>query len=246
VSETMPAPVIGITSYARDESELPCFSLPVGYVDCVVEAGGDPVILPPAIAEPARLLDSIDGLVLSGGGDVSPSAYGGDHHETIYAVSEERDRFEFELLRAALGRNDIPVLCICRGLQVLNVVLGGSLHEHLPDVLGETVPHRTPPRQTCRHQVRLDPASRLAEIFGSAELEVLSWHHQGIERLGEGLRAVGWAEDGLIEAVEHCRHVWCVGVQWHPEMDSSDRRQSRLFAAFVQAAQDLSRRKNGR
>lgn len=242
----MAAPVIGITSYARDESELPCFSLPVGYVDRVVAAGGDPVILPPAMPEPARLLDCLDGLVLSGGGDVSPMAYGGDHHETVYAVSEERDRFEFELLRAALQRNDVPILCICRGLQVLNVVLGGSLHEHLPDALGETVAHRIPPRQTSRHRVRLEAQSRLAEIFGCLTLDVLSWHHQGIERLGEGLRAVGWAEDGLIEAVEHRAHSWCIGVQWHPEMEWLDRRQDRLFVALVEAAQNRARRKHGR
>ncbi len=242
----MVAPVIGITSYARDGQELPCFSLPVGYVDCIVAAGGDPVILPPAMAEPVRVLDSIDGLVLSGGGDVAPAAYGGDHHETIYAVSEERDQFEFQLLRAALQRKDLPILCICRGLQVLNVVLGGSLHEHLPDVLGEAVPHRIPPRQTCRHQVRLDPTSRLAEIFRSLELEVLSWHHQGVERLGEGLRAVGWAEDGLIEAVEYRSHFWCLGVQWHPEMEQQDQRQHRLFSALVKAAQGRAGRKNDR
>ncbi|MCX8072029.1 MAG: gamma-glutamyl-gamma-aminobutyrate hydrolase family protein [Candidatus Binatia bacterium] len=240
----MPAPVVGITSYARDDSELPCFSLPVGYVDRVVAAGGDPVILPPAMAQPVRLLDRVDGLVFSGGGDVSPEAYGGDHHETIYSVSEERDRFEFELLRAALQRQDIPILCICRGLQVLNVVLGGSLHEHLPEVFGEAVAHRIPPRQTCRHHVRVDPQSRLAQILGCVEIDVLSWHHQGIDRLALDLRPVGWAEDGLIEAVEHRGHPWCFGVQWHPEMEPSGSKHDRLFAAFIDAASVHARRRN--
>ncbi|GIW46096.1 MAG: gamma-glutamyl-gamma-aminobutyrate hydrolase [Candidatus Binatia bacterium] len=239
-------PIIGITSYARDQSELPSFSLPAGYADQIADAGGIPVVLPPVIPDPATVLDRLDGLLLSGGGDVSPESYGGEHHETVYSVSEERDQFEFALLRAALERKELPILCICRGLQVLNVVQGGTLHEHLPDFLGDAVPHRLPPRQTSRHLVRLEPRSRLGQIFSTDKLEVLSWHHQGIDRLGTGLRAVGWSDDGLIEAVEQQDHPWCLAVQWHPEMDPTDHLQRRLFQAFVMAAAQNGRSKDGR
>lgn len=232
----MSRPLIGITSYAGDPGELPCFSLPVGYVDCVHAAGGWPVILPPVGGDARELVARLDGLVLAGGGDIAPEAYGAEPHETVYSVSEERDRFEFDLARVVVEAGTLPLLCICRGLQVLNVALGGTLHVHLPETLGEGVPHRIPPRATCRHRVRLQPGSRLARIVEGDALEVLSWHHQGIDRLGMGLRAVGWADDGLVEAVEHERHPWCFGVQWHPEMDSADERQAKLFRALVEAA----------
>lgn len=231
----MPRPLIGITSYAREGAELPVFSLPAGYVDRIREAEGVPVILPAGEDDPEILLDHIDGLLLSGGGDVAPSAYGGEMHETVYSVCEERDHFEFALLRAAL-RRATPIFCICRGMQVLNVVCGGTLHVHVPERLGEDVPHRIPPRLTCRHPVRIAKESRLFSIMGVEELSVCSWHHQGIDEMGQGLRPVAWAPDGLVEAVEHIAHPWCIGVQWHPEMDGGDRAQRALFVAFVQQA----------
>jgi len=234
----MPAPLVGITSYAREGGELPVFSLPTGYVDALRRAGAVPVVLPAGEDDPRSILPRLDGLVFSGGGDVAPSRYGGTMHETVYAVSEERDRFEFSLLRAALASWPGPLLCICRGMQVLNVVCGGTLHVHLPERLGNEVPHRVPPRQTCRHSVRLDSTSRLAALLGSNELSVCSWHHQGIDALGKELRAVGWAADGLVEAVEHTRHPWCIGVQWHPEMDADDPCQQALFRGFVDAAKN--------
>ncbi len=241
----MPAPLIGITSYAREGEELPLFSLPAAYVDRLRQAGGVPVILPAGEDDPASILSHLDGLVMSGGGDVAPAAYGGEMHETVYSVSEERDQFEFRLLRAALDCASLPILCICRGLQVLNVLSGGTLHVHVPERIGDRVPHRNPPRLTCRHPVRVAPDSRLAGILGVQELSVCSWHHQGVDVLGADLRAVAWAPDGLIEAVEHLRHPWCIGVQWHPEMDGDDPRQRRLFEAFVQEAQRArSRREN--
>ncbi len=242
----MLAPLIGITSYARDHSELPSFSLPAGYVDCVASSGGVPVVIPAVTLESSHLLERLDGLILAGGGDVAPEAYGGERHETVYSVNEERDQCEFDLLRRALREPGLPILCICRGLQVLNVVLGGSLHVHLPERLGETVPHRIPPRETCRHRVVVEPQSRLGKILGRNEIEVLSWHHQGIDRLGKQLRAVAWADDGLVEAVEHVEHDWCIGVQWHPEMDPESEEQRQLFRAFVNAAMQRARRTHGR
>ncbi|HEX7407629.1 MAG TPA: gamma-glutamyl-gamma-aminobutyrate hydrolase family protein [Candidatus Binatia bacterium] len=227
--------VIGISSYARD-GQPPAFSLPCGYVDGVRAAGATPLVLPPGEPEPARLLDLVDGLILAGGGDIAPAAYGGEPHETIYMVSEERDQFEFALARAALARPCLALLCICRGMQVLNVVCGGTLHVHVPKRFGDRVPHRLPPRLASRHSVRLEPSSRVGRMLGATQTEVCSWHHQAIDRLGDGLRPVAWAEDGVIEAVEHTEHPWCIGVQWHPEMQLDEAPQRGLFAALVAAA----------
>ena len=227
--------VIGISSYARD-GQPPAFTLPCGYVDGVRAAGATPLVLPPGEAQPERLLDLVDGLILAGGGDIAPAAYGGEPHETIYSVSEERDEFEFTLARAVLARPDMPMLCICRGMQVLNVVCGGTLHAHVPERFGDRVAHRLPPRLTARHPVRIEPGSRLASILGAPAVEACSWHHQAIDRIGEGLRPLAWAEDGVIEAVEHAVHPWCIGVQWHPEMQLDEASQRGLFAALVTAA----------
>jgi putative glutamine amidotransferase len=228
-------PIIGISSYARD-GDPPAFSLPCGYVDGVRAAGATPLVLPPGEPQAERLLDLLDGLVLAGGGDIAPGAYGGEPHETIYSVSEERDQFEFSLARAALARHDVPLLCICRGMQVLNVVCGGTLHAHVPERFGDRVAHRLPPRLTARHPVRVEPDARLATILGASSVEACSWHHQAIDRLGQELRPVAWAEDGVIEAVEHTAHPWCIGVQWHPEMQLDEAAQRSLFAALVAAA----------
>jgi putative glutamine amidotransferase len=234
MSRTTGRPLIGISSYARD-GEPPAFSLPCGYVDAVRTAGATPLILPPGEAEPKRLLDLLDGLILAGGGDISPAAYGGEPHETVYLVCEERDAFEFALARAALARPRLPVLCICRGMQVLNVICGGTLHVHIPDRFGDAVPHRSPPRVPVRHPVSIASGTRLAEMLAATTVEACSWHHQAIDRLGDTLRPVAWAADGVIEAVEHATHPWCVGVQWHPEMQLEDPVQRRMFKAFVGA-----------
>jgi putative glutamine amidotransferase len=227
--------VIGISSYARD-GEPPAFTLPCGYIDGVRAAGATPLVLPPGEPQPERLLDLVDGLILAGGGDIAPAAYSGEPHETIYSVSEERDEFEFTLARAVLARPDRPLLCICRGMQVLNVVCGGTLHSHLPEQFGNRVPHRLPPRRTSLHPVHIEPHTRLAHVLGATEVAACSWHHQAIDRLGEGLRTVAWADDGVIEAVEHTTHPWCIGVQWHPEMQLDETPQRGLFAALVRAA----------
>ena len=224
--------LVGISSYAR-AGHPPAFSIPTGYVDAVRRAGAVPVVFPPGEPDPACLLDTLSALIVSGGGDINPGAYGGRTHETVYSVCEERDAFEFALVRAALADTRVPLLCICRGLQVLNVVCGGTLHVHLPEHYGDTVTHRAPPRQPSTHPVRIDADSRLAAILGTTQAEVKSWHHQAIDRLGEHLRPVAWAEDGVIEAVEHVEHPWCIGVQWHPEMQLDDAVQQRIFRALI-------------
>jgi putative glutamine amidotransferase len=230
--------LIGISSYARDQSDPPAFTLPCCYVDAVRAAGAVPLVLPPGESDPERLLDVVDGLILAGGGDISPEVYGGMAHETVYSVSAERDRFELDLARAALARPEVPLFCICRGLQILNVACGGTLHPHLPDVVGERVLHRLPPRRPGSHPVRIEPGSRVAEILEVTAAEVCSWHHQGVDRLGRGLKPVAWAEDGVIEAVDLEDHPWCVAVQWHPEMQADDPVQRRLFTAHVEAARE--------
>ena len=227
-------PLIGISAY--DFTGKPeGFYLPRSYVDGVRAAGGRPVILPPGGDDANHVLELVDGLVLSGGGDVNPNRYGGPAHDSIYHVSHERDDFEIRLVELALER-DFPMLCICRGLQVLNVALGGDLHAHLPDAVGDRISHRDPERNPTRHGASVEPTSRLAEILGVKTLDVTSRHHQGAKRVAKDLRAVAWAEDGVIEGLEHESRRFCVGVQWHPEMALDDPSQQRLFSALVAAS----------
>ncbi|MGH7856031.1 MAG: gamma-glutamyl-gamma-aminobutyrate hydrolase family protein [Candidatus Binatia bacterium] len=227
-------PLIGVSSYPRTKvASRDFFPIPSAYVDAICGAGAAVVVLPPGDGTAETLLDRLDGIVLSGGGDVSPERYAGARHETMYGISEERDAFEMELTLAALGRPELPMLCICRGMQVLNVVLGGTLHAHIPDLGEAMLRHRTPERMPARHPAEVKPDSRLANILGSSEVEVCSWHHQAIHEIGRELRPVAWAADGVIEAVEHETHPFCVGVQWHPEMQLEDAAQRRLFRAFV-------------
>ncbi|MDX2165521.1 MAG: gamma-glutamyl-gamma-aminobutyrate hydrolase family protein [Deltaproteobacteria bacterium] len=234
IPERAPA-LVGISSYARLRTSPTeqKFSIPTGYVDAVRAAGAVPIVLPSGEPEPRKLLDPLGALIISGGGDIDPVHYGGATHDAVYSVCGERDTFEFGLTRAALADTRVPMLCICRGLQVLNVVCGGSLHVHLPDVVGDAVNHRAPEKAASAHSVRIDPNSRLAAILGVTECEVASWHHQAIERVGDRLRPVAWAADGVIEAVEHVDHPWCIAVQWHPEMRLGDPIQQRLFRALV-------------
>jgi putative glutamine amidotransferase len=236
-------PLIGISSYGRG-GERQTFSVPCEYVDVVRVAGGVPLILPPVEGETPEGLDAIDGLILPGGGDVDPVHYGGGHHDANYGISNERDRFELGLARAALARRGLPILCVCRGAQLLNVALGGDLIAHIPDHFGTTVVHRTPQLKPVPHGVRLDPGSQLAALLDGTELVVQSVHHQAVGRLGEGLRAVGWSDDGVVEAVESAMHPFVIGVQWHPELDAlSDPRPMRLFEALVSRAHEFGRRR---
>jgi putative glutamine amidotransferase len=229
-------PLIGITTYHRDRGPRDRFQLPTAYVDAVRAAGGAPLLLPPGEPEPERLLDGVQGLVLAGGGDVDPARYQGTPHEASYSRCDERDAFELRLLEAALER-ELPALLICRGTQVLNVLLGGDLIGHLPDHVGERVPHRLSRERHTRHGVRLLAGSRLAAIYGSEALEVSSWHHQAIGRLGRGLRAVAWADDGVVEAVELDGAPALLAVQWHPELEAGEGSpERRLFAAFLDGA----------
>jgi putative glutamine amidotransferase len=155
----------------------------------------------------------------------------------VYGVSGERDEFELELVSRALERPSLPILAICRGMQVLNVALGGDLDLHIPDRRGEAVVHRLPPREPTRHSVELDPDGTLAEIYGERQVEVCSWHHQEVARLGRGLRPIAYAADGVVEGLVCEGRPLTVGVQWHPELQVEEEPiQRRLFDWLVERA----------
>ncbi|MBI3803337.1 MAG: gamma-glutamyl-gamma-aminobutyrate hydrolase family protein [Nitrospirae bacterium] len=232
--------LIGITTYGRGEENR--FYLPAPYVDAVRRAGGIPLLIPPGAPDLKRVIDRIDGLILTGGGDLDPSLYGGVRHPTIYSVDPERDRSEIMLVKQSLDAR-LPTFGICRGSQVINVALGGTLVEHLPDFVGEAVPHRLPPREPTTHSIQLAPESHLAEILIAEAFVAPSWHHQAVRRLAPGLKSTAQAPDGTIEAVEHIEHPWLIGVQWHPELAAEkDPLQQRLFDALVKAAADRRRK----
>lgn len=251
----MVLPRIGLPTYSRREDENDRFTLYAQYVDGVRRAGGLPLLIAPgssvesrAQGEHAELFDFIDGWVLTGGGDVDPQAYGGERHEKIYNTDPERDADELVLIRTILERG-LPALCICRGMQLLNVALGGTLCEHLADAdecadaAGKLL-HRAPPRQPLRHAVEVDPASRLAELLGETRLDPFSWHHQALRDVAPGFEVVARAPDGVVEAIESPDHPDLICVQWHPELScAQDVPQQRLFDALV--ARAVRRRQRG-
>lgn len=228
----MKQPIIGLTTYPS--SELHGWHTPTLYIEAVIRAGGAPVLLPGnAIQSIESWLDCIDGLVVIGGGDIDPSIYGGQDHDTIYSLSKERDTTEMILMRAVIA-NFIPTLAICRGMQVLNTVLGGTLHEHLPEVFGEETLHRLPPRNDVLHMVKIEENSYLSKLL-ELEIKTASWHHQAIKELGDGLIPVAWAPDGVIEAVEIKDRTNIVAVQWHPEITAeNDKGQQGLFDWLIE------------
>jgi putative glutamine amidotransferase len=210
-------------------------ALGVPYVRAVEAAGGMPVIVPPvANVDLEPIFAAIDGLLLPGGPDLDPSTYGAEPHPKLGPFDPAVDEFELELVRHA-DALDLPILAICRGAQALNVARGGTLIQHLPD-LGRGLAHRqtTPGTQTA-HPVTIEPDSLLGRIAGSTKLDVNSFHHQGIERLGENLKAVAFAPDETIEALEATDRDFCLGVQWHAETLVDREPQKALFREFVEA-----------
>jgi gamma-glutamyl-gamma-aminobutyrate hydrolase PuuD len=226
-------PVVGITTYVVPARwsywDREAALVPADYVRAVERAGGRPVLVPPSHDAIDETLDAVDGLIFSGGSDLDPDLYGQEPHPETFGVAEERDRAELELLEAALAR-DLPVLAICRGSQVLNVAQGGDLVQHLPDVVGDEK-HKHTPGTFADHDVTIEPGTRLARLLGE-HAPVKSHHHQGIGRLGEGLRAAAYAEDGVVEAVEDPSRSFALGVLWHPEAGED----MKLFEGLVAAA----------
>jgi putative glutamine amidotransferase len=208
---------------------------PRSYAAAVQAAGALALLLSPddaAIEAPDPFLDRIDALLLAGGADVDPSSYGARPHPETRGTWPERDRFELALTRRALDRA-MPVLGICRGMQILNVARGGSLAQHLPDLVGHAR-HREKPGTFGEHEVRLEAGSLVARAVGAERGTVKSHHHQGVAELGEGLAASGWSvTDGLVEAIELSGHPFALGLLWHPEVEA----RSCVIRALVEAAQ---------
>ncbi|MEV4557736.1 gamma-glutamyl-gamma-aminobutyrate hydrolase family protein [Kitasatospora sp. NPDC049285] len=234
-------PVIGISSYLNDAAwgrwdSQRSVLLPERYPAMVRAAGGLAVMLPPDAPEyAAAAVSRLDGLVIAGGEDVSPALYGERAHAETRATAAERDLWEAALIRAALAA-DLPLLGICRGMQLLNVVCGGSLVQHLPDVVGDRS-HEGAPNEYGRHTVRPVPGTLLADLLPEASLVVPTFHHQAVARLGEGLTVSAHAEDGTIEAVEGAGFT--LGVQWHPEQ-GEDLRVARALVTATRLAAGAS------
>ncbi len=223
-------PSIGITTRARNSEGR--FELSATYVEAVRRAGGYPVLLPPGETDPEECFEFLDGIVMTGGPDVDPKLYGGKDHPELYGVDAERDACEIALARAIVEQ-DKPALCICRGMQVLNVALGGTLVEHIPDEFGNDVSHRGDDRYE-HHDVIIEPLSRLAKIVGATKISTPSWHHQAVRLPAKGFVAVAKSSDGVIESIEHPDHPMLVAVQWHPEHTAAkDAHQRALFAALI-------------
>ena len=243
-------PVIGLCTaleHARwsvwDEQAV---LLPRGYVDAVQRAGGIALLLPPdpaAVEDPDPLLDLIDGLLLAGGADMDPASYGAEPHEATAGTVPERDAFELALAHSAMER-DMPFLGICRGMQVMNVARGGTLNQHLPDDYGHEDHRRTLGSfDNADHDVRLEHGSLAARVAREELHGTKSHHHQGVDRLGDGLQVTGWATiDDLPEAIELPANRFALGVQWHPEADET----SPLIAALVEEARTYRAERDGR
>ena len=211
-------PFIGITAYAEEASwgawTLPAALLPLAYVKAVERAGGRALVVPPSEDGAEETLDRLDGVVFSGGSDLDPELYGAEAHPETSGIRQERDRAELALLTAALAR-DMPVLAICRGFQLLNVVRGGDLIQHLPESVGND-DHKQVPGEFVRHPIEVRGGTRLAGLVGASS-EVTSHHHQAVGAVGEGLVETAWAADGTLEAIEDPEKRFVLGVQWHPE-----------------------------
>ena len=234
-------PLIGITTSVSVGQTPERAYVNASYVRAVQGAGGAPVLLPPQLEGRARdeIWRLVHGLVLTGGGDIDPSRFGETPHATVYEVSAARDELELGLVGSALDA-EVPLFAICRGIQVLNVALGGTLVQDISSEIATTIAHsQKEKRHEATHAVTVSGETRLADVLGAHDVRVNSFHHQSIKTLGRGLRDVAWAPDGVIEGVEHASAPMLVlGVQWHPEADE----RSRLVAALVGEASTVRER----
>lgn len=224
-------------------------ALGLPYLRGLEAAGGLPVVMPPLDEDAIEpLLDRLDGICLSGGPDLDPRTYDAEPHPELGPTEPDLDRFELAVARRADAR-EMPILAICRGTQALNIVRGGALHQHLPEISEEIAHRQKTPGDQPSHAVAVDPESRLAAALGDSEIEVNSFHHQAIDRLGEGLVVSATAPDGTIEAVEDPARRFLIGVQWHAETLVHRPYEAALFERFVEACRDDSaefRRRSGR
>lgn len=235
----MSRPVIGLTLDAEPAggySKLPWYALRENYCVAVEQAGGLPILLPhePDLVE--AYLERLDGIVVTGGAfDIDPALFGAESRHATVTTKDRRTAFELDLTRGALA-HDLPVFGICGGQQLLNVALGGTLIQHIPDEVAAALAHEQPnPRTEPGHSVRVAPGTLLADIVNAAEIPVNSAHHQAVKTVGAGVVVNATAADGVIEGIEDRRYRFCLGVQWHPEYAISPADPA-LFRAFIQAA----------
>ncbi len=237
-------PVIGITGYGLVEMSIKNahnaahFSSPTPYADAVMRAGGIPVIIPPLEGSAQSLLAHLDGIIFSGGADIHPNFYdGAEDHPDLLPHDILRDSVELELINHAITLPDLPILGICRGAQLLNVALGGTLLEHLPDHIEDDI-HRAPDGLWAMHDVHVVAGSKLAQAMGTTHVHTTSGHHQAMGKVAGALTVIATSVDEIVEAVELSSHPWCIAVQWHPEQSAADdETQQRLFDALVKQAQ---------
>jgi len=239
----MITPIIGITTF-NDESykNYPALLLQKAYASAIIKAKGIPILIPSGLSEDAlkELLPKLNGILFSGGGDISVEYYSGHDHPLNSLIDKERDILEMYLMRAAIDQNK-PFLGICRGLQVLNVVMGGTLYSHIASEMHDPIKHDyypDYPRNLLAHKVKISAGNGASDIFGLPELEVNSLHHQGVNKVATGLNVIGIAPDGLIEALELPGHKFGMAVQWHPECLTDQVAMQQLFKSFTDSARE--------
>jgi putative glutamine amidotransferase len=225
-------PSIGVTGPSKfdpsDRDSQGKIDLNWNYAQVIADAGGVPILIPPT-ADPVAVAPLLDGWMITGGADLDPALYGAEPHAQTEVGHPQRVDFEFDLISRL--PEHVPILGICYGCQFLNVARGGSLHQHLPDLDG-----KAQHTGNVSQEYRLEPGSHLARILGDGPVTGVSSHHQAIARVGGGLKAVAWHEDGTIEAIEDPEHAWFIGVQWHPERSPTAPASERLFRSFVETA----------
>jgi putative glutamine amidotransferase len=234
-------PIIGITTLeGKNPDGLPTVMLIQAYIHAIMQAGGVPVLIPSMLAEQGWdvLYKRLDGILFSGGGDIAPEHFNGENHPRIAGIEPLRDSIELNLFHAAVDDGK-PFLGICRGIQTVNVGLGGTLYEHLGEQFPREIDHTYPTtmRTQLVHEVKIEEGTRIAEVVGEPILKVNSLHHQGLKDVAPELRVTGYAPDGLVEAVELPSHPFGLAVQWHPEWLTDQKPTRNLFRAFVKAAE---------
>ncbi|SLN17832.1 Putative glutamine amidotransferase [Roseovarius albus] len=236
-------PIIGITTHAPNDQIVQDalydrhYTSPALYVDAVRRAGGVPVLLPPDAADVTEWLDLAEGFVISGGTDIAPTLYDGDpDHPSLFPPSPKRDQAELDLTRALIEQRRKPALFVCRGMQMMNVALGGTLHEDIKGAIGQDI-HRGTDGLWTQQEVQVDESSNLYRVMQAQTPAPYSGHHQGIKDVAEGLTVAATAADGIVEALEVTDHPYLIGVQWHPEMSAeTEPSQQRLFDGLVAVA----------
>ena len=242
---TSPQPIIGITGgNINSKTGADTFTLGQAYITAIRQVGGIPLLIPLGTgrADLEKITQLVDGILFTGGGDIEVKHYNGQNHPKVANVSPRRDELEFALMELVLQKH-LPFLAICRGVQVLNVAFGGTLYTHIEDQLENALKHDWYPdfpRDKRAHTVSLTPGSILNRIFDADEVSVNSLHHQGVAQVGEGLEAIAFAPDGLVEGLAVKDEKFAVGVQWHPECLPDDPKMQALFSAFITACQNPS------